>query len=76
MRLSTNLLPEHVVQATCAKQFQCLLQRLVVDRPANGAANWHCMLSSRVALHASSAILCDPASSGDMAVSGNPSTCA
>ena len=45
-----NLLPERIVQATCVKQFQCLLQRLVIDRAASGAANWHCTLSSRVSL--------------------------
>ena len=37
-------------QATCVKQFQCLLQRLVIDRAASGAAKWHCTLSSLVSL--------------------------
>ena len=45
-----NLLPERIVQATCVKQFQCLLQRLVIDRAAGGAADWQCTLSSRVSL--------------------------
>ena len=44
------VLPERFVQATCVEQFQCLLQRLVIDRAASGAANWHCTLSSRVSL--------------------------
>ena len=45
-----NLLPERTVQATCVKQFQCLLQRLVIERAASGAADLHCTLSSRVSL--------------------------
>ena len=45
-----NLLPERIVQATCVKQFQCLLQRLVNEWAAKGAADWHCTLSSRVSL--------------------------
>ena len=52
-----NLLPERIVQATCVKQFQCLLQRLVIERAASGVADWHCTVIARVALHASAAIL-------------------